>query len=89
MLEQNELKIEDLLAMYEVRGLPVLALESPLRFAAGDETPRQVEVTYGLLAIRHGCDDSRALVCSDDRQLQVIPIDPAADNVSEIRIENR
>ena len=89
VLEQDELKIEDLVARREVRGLPVLTLEPPLRFAVADETPRQVEVTYGLLAVRHGCDDSRALVCSSDRQLQVVLIDPAADNVPEVRIENR
>ncbi len=87
-MQANGWDLGELLDMRDERGLPVVTVDAPLRLALPEEAPRQVEVQYGPLAVRRGCDPDRAALCSDDRRLQVVLVERSEYDASEVRIES-
>lgn len=69
--------IEAGIEAYQVSGMPALDLGYLFYFTDARDDPVRIEVRYTTFVVRRGCDPVPRVVCSEDRHLQVVPLDPA------------
>lgn len=64
---------EHIIVSEGIGGLPAFDLVEPLRWAADDELPLQMQVIYDSFVVRRGCSDL-AIACSDTPTMEVLSL---------------